>query len=45
VGVALEPGSHIVDFRFEPGPTKPILALAGGAVLAAGLVLGRRRLA
>jgi hypothetical protein len=28
-GVALPPGQHRVEFRYEPGPSKPLMALAG----------------
>jgi hypothetical protein len=42
--VAVGPGRHPVEFRYEPGWGKPVLAMAG--LLAAGLLgFERRRLA
>ncbi|HET9887279.1 MAG TPA: hypothetical protein VFR10_07165 [bacterium] len=42
VGVSLEPGEHEVLLRFDPGPEKKILALAGGVILLAFAFAGGR---
>src|SRR5262249_22594843 len=41
-GVAIPAGRHRIEFRYEPGPLKPVLAVAG--LLLAGLlgIAGRR---
>jgi len=43
VGVPLEPGAHRVEIRWEPGPLKARLAVAGILVLGGVFVLERRR--
>lgn len=43
VGVPLSAGDHTIELRYDPGMTKPVLASAGLIVLAAGIVLTRRR--
>ena len=44
-GVALTPGRHRVEFRYEPGPSKPLFAFAGLLLLVfgawRGAVIGR----
>jgi hypothetical protein len=42
VGVPLDVGTHEVVLRFDPGPEKLILALAGGAILLAFALAGRK---
>ena len=40
-GVAVSPGHHTVEFRYEPGPLKPVLAIAGLLLVRALRTLGR----
>jgi hypothetical protein len=43
VAVAVPPGEHRVEFRWRPGPLKPVLLILGVVVLGAFTWLGRSR--